>query len=102
MATTTTHRARQDAVVVATTDLLASHSFQEVLSVEEERGLSVLLKSGALRRFLTDLGIVSKPVGEWEAEEMMRVLAVAVRAAVPLRTLPDHEAFRLLNDEVPF
>ena len=102
MATTTTHRARQDAVVVATTDLLASHSFQEVLSVEEERGLSVLLKSGALRRFISQLGLETVAVGDWSAEEMMRVLAIAVRAAVPLRTLPDHEAFRLLNDEVPF
>lgn len=99
---TTTQRQRQDAVVVATTELLASHSFQEVLTVEEERGLSVLLKSGALRRYLTDLGVVDKPVGEWSAEEMMRVLAVAVRAAVPLRTLPDHSCFRELNDTIPF
>ena len=102
MATTTTHRARQDAVVVATTELLASHSFQEVLSVEEERGLSVLLKTGALRRFISQLGLETVAVGEWSAEEMMRVLAVAVRAAVPLRTLPDHACFRELNDTIPF
>lgn len=95
-----THRARQDAVIAATLDVLAAHPFNEVLTAEEERGLAASLS--ALRAWAEQAGVVNKPLGEWEREEIMRFLALAVRCAVPLRALPDHEAFREFNDQVPF
>ena len=95
-----THKDRQDAAIVATTAMLAAHPFNEVLTAEEERGLAAALPS--LRAWAEQAGCVSEPLGEWSREQVMRFLALAVRAAVPLRTLPDHSAFRELNDEIPF
>ena len=60
--------------------LLASKSFQEVLSAEEERGLVAALPS--LRAFATDLGCIDTPLGSWSRPQMLRFLALAVRAAV--------------------
>lgn len=95
-----THKERQDAAIVASLDLLSSHPFNEVLTAEEERGLAAGL--GNLRALATTMGCIDKPIGEWGRNEIMRFLALAVRAAVPLRTLPDHEAFRTLSDDCPF
>lgn len=91
---------RQDEAIVATTELLGSRAFAEVLTAEEERGLAVALP--ALRAFAEELGVVALPIGEWERSQVMRFLALAVRAAVPLRALPDHHAFREFSDEIPF
>ena len=99
-AATATHREKQDAVIVATTALLASKSFQEVLTAEEERGLVAALPS--LRAFATEEGVIGEPLGQWSRPQILRFLALAVRAAVPLRTLPDHEAFREFSDQIPF
>jgi len=96
----TTQRERQLETIVATTELLASKSFSEVLSVEEERGLAAALPS--LRAFAEEMGVIDVPLGEWSREQIMRFLALAVRAAVPLRVLPDHQAFREFNDTIPF
>lgn len=96
----TTQKERQEAVIVATTELLASRSFQEVLTAEEERGLTAALPS--LRAFAEEMGCINEPLGGWSRPQIMRFLALAIRAAVPLRTLPDHESFREFSDAVPF
>lgn len=96
----TTQKQRQDAVIVATLDVLAAHPFNEVLTVEEERGLAVALPQ--LRAWAEKAGCINEPLGEWSREQIMRFLALAIRSAVPLRAAPDHEAFRILNDECPF
>lgn len=96
----TTHRERQDAAIVASLAVLSAHPFNEVLTAEEERGLSASL--GALRAWAEQAGCISRPLDDWSREEVMRFLALAVRAAVPLRSLPDHAAFREFSDEVPF
>lgn len=94
------HAQRQDAVIAATLELLAAHPFNEVLSAEEERGLIAALP--ALRVFAEQMGCISQPLGDWSREQIMRFLALAVRSAVPLRALPDHQAFREFSDEIPF
>lgn len=96
----TTHKERQDAAIVATTELLATKTFVEILTAEEERGLVAALPQ--LRALAEEMGAIDTPLGSWSRVQILRFLAVAVRAAVPLRTLPDHESFRVLNDEVPF
>jgi hypothetical protein len=48
------------------------------------------------------MGCLVKPLDDWEREEIMRFLTLAVRAAVPLRSASEHDAFRNFNDEVPF
>lgn len=97
---TKTHKERQDAAIVASLELLSRHPFNEVLTAEEERGLAAGL--GNLRALATTMGCIDKPLGEWSKPQIMRFLALAVRAAVPLRSLPDHECFRTLSDEIPF
>lgn len=96
----TTHKERQDAAIVASLELLADHPFNEVLTAEEERGLAKGLAS--LRALAESMGCINEPVGEWNKQQIMRFCALAIRAAVPLRSLPDHECFRELSDEVPF
>lgn len=98
-ATVKTQRVRQDEKIVASIELLSAHPFNEVLTAEEERGLAVALPQ--LREFATVAGFIDKPLTDWSRQEVMRFLALAVRAAVPLRSLPDHEAFREFNDECP-
>ncbi len=39
---------------------------------------------------------------EWSRGDIMRLFAQVVRAAVPLRTLPDHHSFREFHDKIPF
>ena len=95
-----THKERQDATIAASITLLSAHPFNEVLTAEEERGLAAALPS--LRGWATAEGCINTPMGAWEREQMMRFLALAVRAAVPLRALPDHQAFREFSDEIPF
>lgn len=95
-----THKQRQDAAIVATLEILSAHPFNEVLTAEEERGLAVALPQ--LREWATAAGVIDEPLGEWSRDQIMRFLALAVRSAVPLRAAPDHEAFRLLSDEIPF
>jgi hypothetical protein len=95
-----THKARQDASIVASLELLAAHPFNEVLSAEEERGLTAA--RGALRAWATDAGVIDTPIGQWPLETFMRFMALVVRSAVPLRSLPDHDAFRRFSDEAPF
>lgn len=97
---TDTHKERQDATIVASLSVLSAHPFNEVLTAEEERGLAAAL--GSLREWATQAGCIDTPLGQWPREQIMRFLALAVRAAVPLRALPDHEAFRRFSDEVPF
>lgn len=100
MTTRTTQKDRQDAVIAATTAVLAARPFNEVLTAEEERGLAAALPS--LRAFATETGCIDAPLDDWTREQVMRFLALAVRAAVPLRALPDHQAFREFSDDVPF
>ena len=100
MKSQSTHRERQDAAIAASLSVLSQHPFNEVLTAEEERGLAVALPS--LREWATKAGCIEEPVGAWTKQQVMTFLALAVRAAVPLRALPDHEAFRVLNDEIPF
>jgi hypothetical protein len=100
MAAKDTHRERQNGAVIAALDVLAAHPFNEVLTAEEERGLATALPS--LHAWATQAGVIDKPLSAWSKELMMRFLALAVRSAVPLRSLPDHEAFRRFSDEVPF
>ena len=85
---------------MASIALLSAHPFNEVLTAEEERGLAKALP--ALRAWAEQAGCIDAPLGEWTKPQIMTFLALAVRAAVPLRTLPDHEAFREFNDSVPF
>mgnify|MGYP006935474337 CR=1 FL=1 len=94
-----TQKERQDATIRATTAMLTAHPFNEVLTAEEERGLSVALP--ILRGFAEQMGCIDTPLGGWSREQIMRFLALAIRSAVPLRTLPDHEAFREFSDECP-
>lgn len=96
----TTHRERQDAAIVASLAVLAAHPFNEVLTAEEERGLNAALP--ALRAWAEQAGCIRKPLDDWSREEVLRFLARAVRAAVPLRALPDHQAFREFSDACPF
>lgn len=97
---TKTHKEKQDAAIVATTELLATKAFNEVLTAEEERGLAVALP--VLRALAEEMGVINEPLGQWSRPQIMRFLACAVRAAVPLRALPDHEAFREYSDRIPF
>lgn len=99
-ASSKTHKDKQDAAIVATLELLSAHPFNEVLTAEEERGLAVALP--ALRKWTEDAGLVATPLGEWPRDCVLRFLALAVRAAVPLRALPDHHAFREFSDTLPF
>lgn len=95
-----TQKQRQDTAIVASLEVLAAHPFNEVLTAEEERGLAVALPS--LRSWAEAAGCIDAPLGEWTKPQIMTFLALAVRAAVPLRALPDHEAFREFSDAVPF
>lgn len=72
-----------------------------LLSAEEEGGLTAALPR--LASLATELGVMDKPLAAWGREEMLRFLTLAVRAAVPLRSMcgdpfltPD------LNDKIPF
>lgn len=85
---------------MASLELLSQHPFNEILTAEEERGLACALPQ--LREFAERMGCISEPLGEWSREQVMRFLALAIRSAVPLRALPDHEAFREFSDRVPF
>ena len=95
-----TQRDKQDAVIVLTTALLSARPFDEVLTAEEERGLAVALPT--IRQWLATAGLLTVPMDDWGKQDVMRFMALVVRAAVPLRVLPDHEAFRELSDELPF
>ena len=96
----TTQKERQGAAIIASLDILAAHPFNEILTAEEERGLATALPS--LRAFAETMGCVDEPLGAWTKENVMRFLAMAVRAAVPLRSLPDHHSFREFSDDCPF
>lgn len=52
----------------------------------------------ALPRLITlaeELGVLAKPLNEWSRQEVMRFLALGVRAAVPLRIV----GFALATDQ---
>jgi hypothetical protein len=46
------------------------------------------------------MGVLSAPISEWQREEILRFLTLAVRAAVPIREIYHHSPD--LNDRLPF
>lgn len=66
------------------------------------------LQHGLMRLFelADEMGISTKPMVEWSKVEAMRLFAIAVRAAVPLRivsfTLATDNGDQTVPDEIPF
>jgi len=66
------------------------------------------LEHGLPRLFelATEMGISEKPMVEWSKQEVVRFIAIAVRAAVPLRivsfTLATDNGDQSLDDQIPF
>jgi hypothetical protein len=95
-----THRDKLDAAAAVTFARHTEHGWQELLTADEERYLAHALPQ--LAAFAEQLGVAQKRISDWSREEMMRFLALAVRAAVPLRSLSDHHSYREFSDEIPF
>lgn len=71
-----------------------------LLTADEEAGLRACLPK--LAQLAETMGVLEKPLSDWGKEEMLRFLTLAVRSAVPLRSLQDHDAFHRFNDAIPF
>lgn len=91
-------------VAQATLDQLLTQVGDGLLTEDELSGLEYGL--GRLFDLATEMGINEKPLVEWSKVEVIRFLAIAVRAAVPLRivsfTLATDNGDQSLDDEVPF
>lgn len=91
-------------VAQATLDQLLTQVGDGLLTEDELSGLEHGL--GRLFELATEMGINEKPLVEWSKVEVMRFLAIAVRAAVPLRivsfTLATDNGETSLDDETPF
>lgn len=70
-------------VAQATLDELLTEVGEGLLTDDELRGLQASLPK--LAELANEMGCTAKPVTQWSRQEMMRFLAIAVRAAVPLR-----------------
>lgn len=84
--------AEKKRVAQATLDQLLIECGEMLLTEDEMAGLSAALPR--LFELAEDLGCADKPLSDWEREEVMRFLTIAVRAAVPLRVV----SFTLATD----
>lgn len=96
----TTHKELRAKVAQAGFDRMVGQISEGLLSTDEEAGLRACLQR--LAELAEKMGCLDKPVRDWEPEEIMRFLTLAVRAAVPLRTVQDHETYHQFSDEIPF
>lgn len=91
-------------VAQATLDQLLMQVGDGLLTEDELTGL----EHGLPRLFelAAEMGITEKPMIEWSKVEVMRFIAIAVRAAVPLRivsfTLATDNGDQSIDDEIPF
>ena len=85
--------AERKRVAQATLDQLLMQVGDGLLSEDELSGLEHGL--GRLFELATEMGISDKPLTEWSKVEVMRFLAIGVRAAVPLRVV----SFTLATDD---
>jgi len=69
-----------------------------IMTEDEITGMEAALPR--LIELAEELRILDKPLNEWSRQEVMRFLAIAVRAAVPLRVV----SFALATDDgdIPF
>jgi len=68
------------------------------LRADERDGLEAAMP--ALAQLADYMGVLNKPIVDWSREQMMRFLAGAVRAAMPLVPIDHHDPD--LDDEIPF
>lgn len=80
-------------VAQATLDQLLVEVGDGLLTEDELSGI----ECGLSRLFdlATEMGIAEKPLVEWSRQEVVRFIAIAVRAAVPLRIV----SFTLATDD---
>lgn len=69
-----------------------------LLRVDEEIGLKAALPK--LAALASEMGVMDKAIIDWSPEEMMRFLALAVRAAMPISRITHHSAD--FNDRIPW
>jgi hypothetical protein len=81
-------------------DHLVAQISDGLLTTDEEAGLRACLPK--LAELAEKMGCLEKPLSDWKPEEMMRFLVLAVRSAVPLRSVSDHDAYHRFNDDIPF
>lgn len=78
----------------------AAPNLDRLLTVTEERNLnSCRSKFGELA---DQMGVLWKPLGEWQPAEFMQFATAIVRCAVPLGTPDDLSTLREFDDEIPF
>ncbi|NBW07979.1 MAG: hypothetical protein EBR82_08125 [Caulobacteraceae bacterium] len=89
--------ARADATAMVFDRHVASIS-EGLLSADEEGGIIAVLPR--LWALAEEMRVIDKPIADWEREELLRFLTLAIRSAVPLRHInylsPD------MNDAIPF
>lgn len=85
-------------VAQATLDQLLIEVGDGLLTEDELSGLEAGLPR--LFQLAQELGVADKPLSQWSRQEIVRFIAIAVRAAVPLRIV----AFTLATDDgkIPF
>lgn len=69
-----------------------------LLRADEDEALRTVMPQ--LANLARQMGVMDKPVIEWSPEEMMRFLAMAVRAALPIVSITHHDPD--MNDRMPF
>jgi hypothetical protein len=94
------HKELRAKVAQAGFDRMVGQISDGLLTTDEEAGLRACLPR--LAALAETMGCLEKPLSEWSPEEMLRFLTLAIRAAVPLRTVHDHESFHQFSDEIPF
>lgn len=81
-------------------DAMAEQSWQQLLSVTEERNLAHCLPK--LAKLAEQMGVSETPVCDWQKEQMLQFLAMAIRCANPFLSPPDAAAYREFSDDLPF
>lgn len=94
------HKELRAKVAQAGFDRMVGQISEGLLTTDEEAGLRACLPR--LADLAEKMGCLDKPLSDWLPEEMLRFLTFAVRAAVPLRTVQDHETYHQFSDEIPF
>ena len=90
--------AKPSKAAIAAFDAHAGMIGDGLLREDEAEGLAGALPQ--LAKLADRMGVLQRPVIEWSKEEMMRFLAMAVRAAVPLISISHHDPD--FNDRMPF
>lgn len=91
-------RAKPSEAAIAAFNGHADQPGDGLLRQDEADGLAGALPQ--LAKLCDTMGVMEKPIIEWSPQEMMRFLALAVRAAVPLVAISHLDPN--FNDRIPF